>query len=96
MKFLLCLLVVFVLGCNGNSSNLSTPSVPPIATTSMRIVEYSDVSDPIFSSPRLHVWVVADAKRNLCFVVFRSGEGGVTVVKFDCDGVKPQVEKIVQ
>lgn len=85
MRFLLCLLVVLVLGCDVASR---LDSVPP---TSMRVVEYGEITGSL-PSPLLHVWLVADTKRDLCFAVFKSA--GATVAKVDCATVKPQPEKV--
>lgn len=84
MRILLCLLAVLVLGCDV----VSRDSVPP---ASMRVVEYREITGSM-PGPLLHVWLVADTKRDLCFAVFRSN--GAAVAKVDCATVKPQPEKV--
>jgi len=82
---LLCLLFVLALGCDV----VGRESVPP---ATMRVVEYREITGST-SGPLLHVWLVADAKRDLCFAVFRSDS--VAAVKVDCSTVKPQPEKVI-
>jgi hypothetical protein len=63
---------------------------PDVTPTSVRVVEYNEITGSL-PGPALHVWMVADDKRDLCFAVFRSDS--VAVVKVDCATVKPKPEK---
>lgn len=85
MRLLFCFLFILVLGCDV----VSRDSVPP---ASMRVVEYKEITGSM-PGPLLYVWLVADAKRDLCFVVFRSDS--VAVAKVDCATVKPQPERTI-
>jgi hypothetical protein len=80
-----CVLMTFVAGCGHSTA-------PKIPKTSMRVVEYKEITGSI-PGPTLHVWMVVDDKRDLCFAVFNSGDSSVAPVKIDCAGVKPQPER---
>lgn len=64
-------------------------SAPP---ASMRVIEYKEITGSM-PGPTVHVWLVADDKRDLCFIVFNSGGSSVAPVKIDCAGVKPKPER---
>jgi len=72
------------------------PSCHPIGEgtppTSLRVIEYGEITG-LLPSPTLHVWLVADSKRDLCLVVFNSSHNGVSSQKIDCAAVKPKPER---
>lgn len=86
MKRLLAPLALLFL-CGADDCNRSAPPL-----TSMRVIEYKEITSSM-PGPTLHTWVVADDKRDLCFVVFNSGGNSVAPVKIDCVNVKPKPER---
>jgi len=73
-----------------NEANRSKQaSAPP---TSMRVIEYSEITGTV-PGPTVHVWMVADDKRDLCFVVFNSGGSSVAPVRIDCAVVNSKTER---
>jgi hypothetical protein len=82
MRFIGLLLALTLFGCMDSN----------VAPTTMRVVEYGEIAGTL--SGNLYVNIVADYKRDLCFVVFEVN--GLSAVKVDCATVKPNVEKVGQ
>jgi hypothetical protein len=83
------LVLLLLCGTDDCDSHNETKKVPPV---SMRVVEYSEITGSM-PGPAVHVWMVADDKRDLCFAVFQSGNAGIVVVRVDCEGIKPTPER---
>lgn len=84
-RMLVPLALLFLCGAD----DCDRPKAPP---ASMHVVEYSEITGSM-PGPTVHVWLVADDKRDLCFVVFNSGGSSVAPMRIDCAGVKPKPER---